>query len=417
LEVLDVSQVHHHNLQVPIHSQGVPMLRVLLFLTTLSLLVVQPARADDDHGYAVGSCKPRLTRFSSISAAVSSVPPGSTIFICPGTYPEQVTISQPLTLKGITSANQDDAIVTVPSGGLSTNASSIFGEGIAAQILVQTAGPVEIINLSVDGTGSDNACAGGVWVAGIFYAIGSSGEVHRARTSQQMNSGCSAGIWAENDGITNQSIEISDSSVHDIGNTGIFVAQNGGTPTFLARVHGNTVSVPNGMVGIAMAGVSGTASGNVVSNALFGIADVGPQISLNSNDVSLSGAGILLEGGGQVFANRISTVGVGVLFFANGGSLRENRIVRSTEAAVEFACFTGSARDNAISDAPVGLDQETSLFDPFNSFDNTGMISTGGCVAPLAPLAPIQGAAVGTGRGNDSLWQWRTPGSPSGAAQ
>src|SRR6516225_7066773 len=392
------------------------MLRLLLFLASLSFLVAQPARADDDHGYVVGSCKPRLTRFTSISAAVSSVPSGSTIFVCPGTYPEQVAISQPLKLVGITSANQDDAIVKVPSGGLSPNATSIFGEGIAAQILVQTPGPVEIVNLSVDGTGSDNGCAGGVWVAGIFYAIGSSGEVNRARASQQMNSGCSAGIWAENDGITNQSIEINDSSVHDVGNTGIFVAQNGSTPTLYARVHGNIVSIPNGLVGIGMAGVSGTVSGNIVTNALFGIADVGPQISLNSNVVSLTAVGIVLEGGGQVFANRSSTVGVGVLFYADGGSLQGNRIVGSSQAAVEFACSAASARGNVIRDAPVGLDQEASLFDPFNSFDNTGVISTGGCSASPPPPAPVQGAAVGPGGGTESLWQWRTPGSPSGAA-
>ena len=391
------------------------MLRFALFVATVSLLVVQFGIADDDHGYVVGSCKPRFRSFPTISAAVSSVPPGSTIFVCPGSYPEQVTISQPLTLIGITSANQDDAIVTVPTGGLNANASSIFGEGIAAQILVQTPGPVEIINLSVDGTGSDTGCAGGVWVAGIYYAVGSSGAVSRARTSQQMNSGCSAGIWAENDGISNQSIEITDSSVHDIGNTGIFVAQNGSTPTFSARVRGNTVSIPNGTVGIAMAGVSGRASENEVTSALFGIADVGQQISLNSNVVSLTSAGILLEGGGQIFANRLSNVGVGVLFFADGGMVQGNRIVGSSQVAIEFACFAGSARGNVISDAPVGLDQETSLFDLFNSFDNTGIISTGGCAAPLAALAPLQAAAVGSGRSTESLWQWRTPGSPSGA--
>jgi len=392
------------------------MVRFALFLATVSFLAVQPAVAGDGHGYAVGSCKPRAISFPTISAAVSSVPPGSTISVCPGTYPEQVTISQPLTLQGIASANQDDAIVSLPAGGLTPNAISIFGEGIAAQILVQTPGPVNIDNISVDGTGSDTGCAGGTWVAGIFYTIGSSGEVSRARTSGQMNSGCGAGIWSENDGTTNQSLEVEDSSVHDVGNTGIFLASNGSTPTFSARVHGNTVSVPNGLIGIALAGLNGTASGNEVTNALFGIADVGSQITLLSNTVSLTSVGILLEGGGQVFSNRILNTGVGVLFFADGGSLQGNRIVGSSQAAVEFACFAGSARGNVISDAPVGLDQETALFDLFNSFDNTGMISTGGCVAPHAAAAPLQAAAVGAGRSTESLWQWRTPGSPLGAA-
>jgi hypothetical protein len=34
--------------------------------------------------YAVGTCKPTLPSFLSISAAVSSVPAGSTIEVCPG---------------------------------------------------------------------------------------------------------------------------------------------------------------------------------------------------------------------------------------------------------------------------------------------------------------------------------------------
>jgi hypothetical protein len=43
--------------------------------------------------------------FTTISAAVIGVPAGSKIQVCPGTYPEQVTISQPLTLEGISSGN------------------------------------------------------------------------------------------------------------------------------------------------------------------------------------------------------------------------------------------------------------------------------------------------------------------------
>ena len=400
------------------------MLRFALFL--LSVLVSQLAIANDDHGYAVGSCKPRLTSFSTISAAVSSVPPGSTILVCPGTYPEQVTISQPLTLLGVQSANQDDAIVTVPVSGLAANTTSVFGEGVAAQILVQTQGPVRIINISVDGTGSDTACAGGTWVAGIFYTPGSSGTIGRARASGQMNSGCGAGLWAEGDGVTNQFVEIGDSSVHDVGNTGIFVAQSATTPSLNVRVRGNTVSVPNGTIGIAIANVAGNASGNDVSNALFGIADVATQAQLFANTIRQSAAGIVLEGAGQVNWNQISNTSVGVLFFANGGNLRNNRITNSAEAGIEFACFAGSARDNIISDALIGLDQEPAMFAGFNSFDNTGTVATDGCPAPLAAAAiqgasaaAVQGASapVAPARSTDSIWNWRTPGSPSGATK
>ena len=396
------------------------MLRfALLFLATLPVLASQLANADDGHGYAVGSCKPRLTSFRTISAAVSSVPPGSTILVCPGTYPEQVTISQPLTLLGIQSANQDDAIVTVPATGLAVNTSSIFGETVAAQILVQTPGPVNLINLSVDGTGSDTGCSDGTWVAGIFYTPTSSGSVNRARTSGQMNSGCGAGIWAEGDGVSHQFVEIKDSTVHDIGNAGIFLVENGTTPALNAHVHGNTVSVPTGLIGIGVADVAGVVSGNDVSNALFGIVDVGAQLSLISNSVRQSNAGIVLQGGGQVNANRISNTAVGVLFFADGGNLRNNQISNSSLAAVEFSCFAGSTKNNVISDAVVGLDQEPGMFAGFNSFDNTGTVATDGCPSP-AFAAALQGAAVQAtvkpAQGTDSIWNWRTPASPLGAA-
>jgi hypothetical protein len=388
------------------------MLRSSLFFATVLFLATQPARADDT--YAVGTCKPRLTSFSTISAAVSSVPPGSTILVCPGTYPEQVTISQALTLRGIASGGQDEAVVTVP-GGLAPNATSIFGEPVAAQVLVQTPGPVNISNLSVDGTGSDTGCAGGAWVAGIYYTTGSSGSISRARTSGQMNSGCGAGIWAENDGTSHQSLDVGDSSVHDVSNAGIFLAGNGGTPTFFARVHGNTVNVLNGLIGIVMADVAGTVSGNDVSNALFGMVDVGAQTLLANNNVRLSSAGIVLEGGGQVVSNRISSSGVGVLFFADGGNLQGNRITASSQAAVEFACFAGSAKGNVISDTPLGLDQETAVFDNSNSFDNTVTISAP-CLTPVVAAAALRSASATTGH-TDSIWQWRTPGSPAGALQ
>jgi hypothetical protein len=393
------------------------MLRfALLSLVTVSILVSQSATASEHHGYAVGSCNPRLTSFATISAAVSSVPPGSTILVCPGTYPEQVTISQPLTLQGIQSANQDDAILTVPITGLAANTTSLFGEGVAAQILVQTPGPVNIVNISVDGTGSDTGCSGGTWVAGVFYTPGSSGTVSRDRVSGQMNSGCGAGIWAEGDGIANQHLDIGDSSVHDVGNVGIFLAENATTPTLVSRVHDNTVSASNALFGIAVADIAGMVSENDVSDALFGIVDQGPQVQVSSNFVRQSSAGIVLQGGGQVRSNQVSNSAVGVLFFADGGNVQSNRITNSNQAAIEFSCFAGSARNNIISDALVGFDQEPAMFAGFNSFDNTGTVSTDNCAVPLLAAA-VQGAAAKPAHSSDSVWQWRSPASPAGAVQ
>src|SRR2546430_9496133 len=60
----------------------------------------------------VQTCALPILNFTTISAAVAGVPAGSKIQICPGVYPEQVTITQPLTLQGIGSGNANRAVIT-----------------------------------------------------------------------------------------------------------------------------------------------------------------------------------------------------------------------------------------------------------------------------------------------------------------
>src|SRR5579862_130207 len=170
-------------------------MRVLVLL--IMLLGALCAFADNDsRNFAVGTCKPRLKSFSTIQAAVSSVPPGSTVLVCPGIYPEQVTISQSLTLQGIADSNMDEVILAIPSGGAVENVTSIFGPTVAAQLLVQTTGVVNITNITADGTGGEEACAN--WLAGIFYSSGSSGNLSQVRTRNQIDTNCSVGILGEN---------------------------------------------------------------------------------------------------------------------------------------------------------------------------------------------------------------------------
>jgi pectin methylesterase-like acyl-CoA thioesterase len=54
--------------------------------------------------------------FATIQSAVDTANPGDTVQVCPGFYPEQVTITKPLTVKGIAVANADAAVILPPAG-------------------------------------------------------------------------------------------------------------------------------------------------------------------------------------------------------------------------------------------------------------------------------------------------------------
>jgi hypothetical protein len=382
----------------------------LLLLTAVPILAVQPMLAGT---LAVGSCKAKVPSFATISAAVTAAPAGSRILVCPGIYPEQVTIPQSMSLEGVSDSNQDVAIITVPSTGLVTNATSVFGESIAAQVLVQ-GGMVSLSNIAVDGTGGDLQCAGTTWIAGMFYAPGSSGTVNHAKVSGQTDAGCGVGVWAENVDGSDRFFTVQNSSVHDVDGFGIFVASSASTPNLFASIKGNVVAVStSGLIGVALDNVTGLVSGNDVSNAMFGIANTASDVSIAFNTTSLTTAGIALQGGGTVSNNRISASNLGVWFFSDGGVVQSNRISNISGSAVEFNCASALVSGNTINDAATGLDNTPLGFMGSNSFNNTVTVMGGSCGAAAAQKSSLAAtASAGGTRSGASLWQWRTPASP-----
>jgi len=403
-------------------------MRTSLWLATLSLFLAPLALANNNN-YAVGTCKPQLKSFATIQAAVSSVPPHSTVSVCPGVYPEQVTISQSLDLQGIADSNSDQSVITIPLGGLPSILTSIFGEPVGAQVLVQASGTVNISNLTVDGTGGDTACT--TWLAGILYASGSSGSVSRVRTSNQIDGGCGVGIWAENGGPANTSVTIQSNSVHDVDNTGISLASSS-PPTLSASTRDNFVSPNSSAIGIAAASINGDITDNDLSNAIAGVFDLAPAVrvvannistnefgllllaggTVQANDITNSGIGVALVGpGGTVQANDITNSGIGVALGGPGATVQSNHITLSMQAAIEFSCNPATVSHNTINDALLGLGDVPLGFSGSNTFANTGTISTG-CVAAAAMLGPMQAAAPLAAP--SSYMQWRTPANPSG---
>jgi hypothetical protein len=381
----------------------------LLLLTALPMLAVQPMMAGT---LIVGSCKAKLASFATISAAVSAASAGSTILVCPGTYPEQVTIPQSLTLEGVSASNQDLAVITVPSTGLVTNATSVFGEAIAAQVLVQ-GGAVNINNIAVDGSGGDLQCTGLTWVAGMFYGPGSSGTVNHAKVSGQSSGGCGVGVWVENAEGPDKFITVQNSSIHDVDGFGIFVTSNASSPNLFASIRGNVVALnPTALIGIGLNNVTGSITGNDVSNAMFGFVNTSPDVSIAFNSTSLTTAGVALQGGGTVANNRISASNLGVWFFSDGGVVQSNRISNISGSAVEFNCSSAIAAGNTINDAAIGLDNVPLGFMGSNTFNNTAIVKVGPCAAAAAQKTSLATMSNGGTRSGASLWQWRTPASP-----
>lgn len=384
-------------------------MRILVLL--IMLLGALCAFADNDsRNFAVGTCKPRLKSFSTIQAAVSSVPPGSTVLVCPGIYPEQVTISQSLTLQGIADSDMDEVILAIPSGGPVANVTSIFGPTVAAQLLVQATGVVNITNITADGTGGEQACAS--WLAGIFYSSGSSGNLSQVRTRNQIDTNCGVGIWGENGGTSRTSLNIQGSSVHDADLAGLFLGTMG-TSMMNVQARDNFVSSNNSTSGfdIVAAGLKGDLTDNDLGPAVAGIFELSPGLNISANGISATGTGIVLLAGTTVESNDIMNSGVGVSIASTGTRLHSNRITQSSSTAIEFSCNAADVSHNTINDAFVGLGDVPAAFTGPNNIANTSMISTGGCLAAAA-VSPLMNAAPLASR--PPFLQWRTPANPNG---
>jgi hypothetical protein len=374
---------------------------LLLLSAAMLLVAIQPLLAST---VQVGTCIPKVQSYPTISAAVSGVPAGSTVEVCPGGYAEQVTITQPLTLIGLRVGTANQALITVPSAGLVQNTMSMFGESVAAQILVLGAGPVNISNIAIDGTGGDMGCLS--WLAGIFYGSGSFGTVSQVRASGQIDSTCGVGIWAENSTSSMESVVIRDSSVYNVDSAGIF-AGSGATPSLSVAIANNVVNANAGVAGIDADSVTGAVVGNVLSAASpFGVFNLSGT-TVGTNTIIGATTGIFLGNGGTASSNNVSGSNIGVLLGASSATVSNNRIMSSATAGVELGCFTASVSGNYINDAPIGVDSAVAVLGS-NTFANTSVTVSNGCA-----LAAAAFSASTTARRTD-VSGWHTPATPFG---
>jgi hypothetical protein len=261
----------------------------------------------------VGTCITSLQSYPSIGAAISAVTAGATIDVCPGTYPEQVTISTPINLVGVTSGNAGAAIITVPSGGLIQNGIGPNSGNHASQIVVQDVGSVTLKNLVVDG--SSASCPSTSFVDGIAF-LSNTGTAYGKvidTSVRNTNSGACAGV----------------------NGTGIFAEAGASNPLTVQSnvVHGfvgNGIIFAFGQTGTIMSNtLSGGSGGNTDGISLY---NPGAAVKVASNAVTVIGSGISLTSASSaiVQTNTITGVTGTALSLNESGGGGSNNVTKNT---------------------------------------------------------------------------------------
>lgn len=345
----------------------------------------------------VGSCRPKFSSYPTITQALSGAPAGSIILVCPGSYPEQITISKAVNIQGVVDGNDARAVIVVPAGtpaspGLQVNVTSQF-TGVflggdfpfAAQVLVQTQQPVFIQDITVDGSGGDQGCpTSGIWLAGIFDNNSYSLVLNRVTTRNQLDEGCGNGIWIEDTTVAGEAVTVENSSVHDFDYAGILAGTNGLDSWLSANIKGNDVFSGAGSCkfygcgGIASDFVSGTVGANIVTGGSTGIFNLSsaPLTTIKNNWVADTGTGISTGyDGGTVQHNEISNTSTAIDLASNDAFAFANGI-SNTNIAIEFNCNTDVVGSNTINDAGIGWDNVPSGTGVVGLFDNVDTIVT-----------------------------------------
>jgi hypothetical protein len=317
---------------------------------------------------AVGKCQPGKTSFSTIQQALNATPPGATINVCPGIYPEQISVYQAVTLKGIASGGQSAAIITVPNGGLLQNASSLAtGNPIAAQVLVQAAGPVTITNITVNGANNGiNGC--GLNPIGIYYQNASGTISHDSVLNEVLAGadliGCQSGlgIFVQSGNGGSSTVAITGNNVTNYQKNGITGNELGTSVTITSNDvvgQGPTTGAAENSIQIGF-GATGTITGNTVGSDVwapdvFGdtgdaaaglLVDASPNVAIKTNNVSNTQYGIAvvsdpsygLADGAIVSSNTVSLTHLydGIDLCSNNNKATGNTISSSDESGIHL---------------------------------------------------------------------------------
>jgi parallel beta-helix repeat protein len=338
------------------------------------------------------TCMPAYPHYSDIQTAVSSVPFSTTVMVCPGTYPQQVIISQPITLQGVTDGTGNSAVITVPGGGLVQNGTSVSFGPVAVQLLVQNTVGVTIKNLIVDGTGG-NCPAGSNRNVGIgVFNVGTPNDGTSAAKIQNVvvrnDMVCFGdGILADTSYLT-----ITGSEIHDINQTAIdaYNAKYTITKNSIQRAHAFGIVLVNNAIGSLV-------SGNNVSGSFNGIFSEGPNSATISGNTALNNTqvGVWISASHQLVTQNVVSNSEWLLVVEGGGAntVQNNTLNdASVDGVLDFFSLGGNViTNNTVNEAQFGIFADgTTGGDTLvpNTFNAT--VTTIDPGPPQTPADPVQ---------------------------
>jgi hypothetical protein len=290
--------------------------------------------------YIVGTCKAG-TQFTTIQAALNKSPSANVIEVCPGTYPEQLTIINAVTLEGIASGNSAQVRITSPAGGLVTNATINGSDPAAVHVFVKNAtGAVNLTNLTVDS--SNNKVMSFVFLVGVLYQH-SPGTVNHVIAVHQQANELGYGIYMEG-GSSNPSVTVENCSVHDFDFGGIYVTGPLG-PTDIAGSSGFTSDIPTGQITAKVENNFVYSATEDTINMLFGSSTVDTvtgNISLNSGLLGTFGMTVDANTGTVISGNTIIGTQTGISLEDDGIFLNVNlKTSQITGNTIQDTSFDG----------------------------------------------------------------------------
>jgi hypothetical protein len=296
------------------------------------------------------------TDYTSIQAAVLASPPGSKIQVCPGVYNEQVVITKPLDIQGVSYANQDQPLVK-PNAAAPNSTSLTTGNPVAAIILVEATKNVTFENMTVDGSTSGiNGCA--PTYVGIYYRNASGRIEDNAVRNIALGPtlfGCQSGLGifvqsgAETGVDPHSKVEIDGNTVHGYQKNGI-TANEAGTDV---SIHDNTVGGAGSTDAIAQNGIQ-VADGahadvakNLVINHVYGLC-------ASADNCAAASANILLIDADKpnVHDNSVGNAQLDIYQEGDKGKIQHNTIFQAQVFdGIDLIGNDNEAKDNTIDDS------------------------------------------------------------------